>query len=56
LDKEIEINEIVQSVVKLKCKKSPGNDGITNEFLINLPETALTTLQKVFTEILTSHT
>jgi hypothetical protein len=45
----------MQSILKLKCKKSPGNDGITNEFLINLPETALSTLQKVFTEILTSH-
>ncbi len=56
LDKDIEASEIKQSIKKLKAKKSPGNDGITNEFLINLPTSTLPILQTIFNELFANPT
>ncbi len=37
---------------KAKNKKSPGEDGITNEFITNLPLPAIQVLQSIFNDIL----
>jgi sorting nexin-29 len=52
LDKDIEINEIRRSIKKLKNKKCPGNDCVTNEFIFNLPETTWHLIQKMFNNVL----
>jgi hypothetical protein len=36
LDRNIEIEEILRVIYTFKNSKSPGNDGISNEFLKNL--------------------
>lgn len=51
LDKPISLFEIKNALKKMKAGKSPGCDGISNEFLKNLPEPALRTLQKAFNNI-----
>jgi hypothetical protein len=52
LDSPIALSEILTALKKAKNKKSPGEDGITNEFITNLPISAIQVLQSIFNDIL----
>ncbi|CAL8092847.1 unnamed protein product [Orchesella dallaii] len=54
LDAEININEIIAARRKLKLKKSPGLDGIRNEFLKSLPLSWLNVIKDLFNQIQSS--
>jgi len=54
LDADFQTNEISIYLKKLSNKKAPGPDGITNEFLKNLPQEGIKALCDVFNEILDS--
>jgi hypothetical protein len=56
LDSPIELPEIYAALRKMKPKKCPGQDGITNEFLTNLPTAAILKIQEVFNDVLTNRT
>jgi sorting nexin-29 len=51
LDGEISLMEIQHALNKMKNCKSPGNDGVSNEFLTNLPYAALKKLAKALNKI-----
>lgn len=52
LDQRININEIKMSFKKCRDGKSPGSDGILNEFLKNLPDNYIDYLSSLFNNIL----
>jgi hypothetical protein len=54
LDKNLSLLEIKQALNKMKPNKSPGNDGISNEFLVNLPDNALIAIQKALNDVFNS--
>lgn len=55
LDSPISKREIIVSLNKCKNNKSPGPDGISYEFLKNLPENGLHYISKMFNEILSTN-
>ena len=52
LDGEITLNEITWAIKKCKKRKAPGLDGISNEFLKNLPGNWLMYLYIMFNKII----
>lgn len=52
LDGEIILSEITWAIKKCKKRKAPGLDGITNEFIKNLPDNWLMYLYILFNKIL----
>ena len=52
----VEPEEITTYISKLKIKKAPGRDGITNKMIKNLPPNAIITISKILTAMLNTHT
>ncbi|CAG7816824.1 unnamed protein product, partial [Allacma fusca] len=52
MDKCISLHEVIEDRRKLKCGKSPGADGIANEFLKALPESFQSLFLLLFNQIL----
>lgn len=55
-DKALSLKEVIDSIVHLKNKKSPGADGVSSEFYKMFPNLFAPFLLRVFCERIDNHT